>query len=86
MTASASTGRDRRALRRQTDRMPAARAPIMLRIFMIACLAPGMMGLGGFRAGQIITTGSLITPLKPTKPMAIHAELAGIGAVDVAIG
>lgn len=53
---------------------------------LIACLAQGMMGLGGFRAGQIITTGSLIKPLKPTKPARIHAELAGIGAVEVAIG
>ena len=53
---------------------------------VIACLAQGMMGLGGFRAGQVLTTGSLIVPLKPTARMAIHAELAGIGAVDVAIG
>ena len=43
------------------------------------------MGLGGFRAGQIITTGSLITPLKPTARMTIRAELEGIGAVAVTI-
>src|SRR5437773_1011850 len=36
---------------------------------VIACLGQGLMGLGGFRAGQIITTGSLITPLKPTARM-----------------
>jgi len=53
---------------------------------LIACLGQGMMGLGGFRAGQIITTGSLITPLRPTKKMAVHAELGGIGAVAVTIG
>ena len=52
---------------------------------LIACLRQGMMGLGGFRAGQIVTTGSLITPLRPTKRMAIHAELEGIGAVAVTI-
>jgi 2-keto-4-pentenoate hydratase len=43
------------------------------------------MGLGGFRCGQIVTTGSLITPLKPTKRTAIHAELEHIGAVDLTI-
>lgn len=53
---------------------------------VIACLAQGMMGLGGFRAGQILTTGSLITPLKPAGPIAIRAELAGIGGVEVAVG
>ena len=53
---------------------------------LIACLGQGMMGLGGFRAGQIITTGSLITPLRPGKKMAVHAELGGIGAVAVTIG
>jgi 2-keto-4-pentenoate hydratase len=53
---------------------------------LIACLGQGMMGLGGFRAGQIVTTGSLITPLRPTKRMAIHAELEGIGAVAVTVG
>ena len=52
---------------------------------LVACLGQGMMGLGGVRAGQIITTGSLITPLKPTKRMAIHAELEGIGAVALTI-
>ena len=52
---------------------------------VVACLGQGLMGLGGFRAGQIITTGSLITPLKPTARMAIHAELEGIGAVAVTI-
>ena len=53
---------------------------------LIACLGQGMMGLGGFRAGQIITTGSLIVPLKPKGTAHIRAELAGIGAVEVAIG
>ena len=53
---------------------------------LIACLGQGMMGLGGFRAGQIITTGSLITPLRPTDRMAVHAELLGVGAVAVTIG
>jgi 2-keto-4-pentenoate hydratase len=52
---------------------------------LVACLGQGMMGLGGLRAGQIITTGSLITPLKPTTRTAIHAELEGIGAVALII-
>jgi 2-keto-4-pentenoate hydratase len=53
---------------------------------LIACLGQGLMGLGGFRAGQIITTGSLIPPLKPTQRMAIHAALEGIGEVAVTVG
>ena len=53
---------------------------------LIACLGQGMMGLGGFRAGQVITTGSLIVPLRPAKRMAIRAELDGIGTVAVTIG
>jgi 2-keto-4-pentenoate hydratase len=52
---------------------------------LIACLGQGMVGLGGFRTGQIVTTGSLITPLRPAKRMAIHAELEGIGTVAVTI-
>jgi 2-keto-4-pentenoate hydratase len=53
---------------------------------LIACLGQGMMGLGGFRAGQIITTGSMITPLRPTKKMAIRAEFDRIGAVAATVG
>jgi 2-keto-4-pentenoate hydratase len=52
---------------------------------VIACLAQGMMGLDGFRAGQILTTGSLITPLRPAGPVAIRADLAGIGTVAIAV-
>jgi 2-keto-4-pentenoate hydratase len=53
---------------------------------LIACLAQGMVGQGGFRAGQFVTTGSLIAPLHPTRRMAIRAELEGIGAVEATIG
>ena len=36
---------------------------------------------GGFRAGQVVTTGSLIVPLRCEKPCLIEAEIAGIGKV-----
>jgi 2-keto-4-pentenoate hydratase len=49
---------------------------------LLACLDQGLMGLGGFRAGQFITTGSLIVPLRPARRTVIRAELAGIGSVS----
>ena len=48
---------------------------------LLACLDQGLMGLGGFRAGQFITTGSLIVPLRPVRRTVIRAELADIGSV-----
>ncbi len=48
---------------------------------LIACLDQGLMGLGGFRAGQFITTGSLIVPLRPARRTVVRADLAGIGSV-----
>ncbi len=48
---------------------------------LLACLDQGLMGLGGFRAGQFITTGSLIAPLRPVRRTVVRAELAGIGSV-----
>ena len=48
---------------------------------LIACLGQGLMGLGGLRAGQFVTTGSLIVPLRPERRTVIRAELDGIGSV-----
>jgi 2-keto-4-pentenoate hydratase len=48
-----------------------------------ACLDQGLVGLAGFRAGQFITTGSLIVPLRPARRTVVRAELAGIGNVAV---
>jgi 2-keto-4-pentenoate hydratase len=52
---------------------------------LLACLGQGLMGLGGFRTGQIITTGSLIAPLRPARRTVIRAELGGIGSVAATI-
>jgi len=52
---------------------------------LIACLGQGLLGLGGFRAGQIVTTGSLIVPLRPVRRTVIRAELAGVGSVAATI-
>jgi len=52
---------------------------------LIACLGQGLLGLGGYRAGQIVTTGSLIVPLRPAQRTVIRAELAGIGIVAATI-
>ena len=38
-------------------------------------------GLGGLRAGQVITTGSLTAPLRCERPQLIEAEVEGIGKV-----
>jgi 2-keto-4-pentenoate hydratase len=53
---------------------------------LLGCLEQGLVGLDGFRAGQIITTGSLITPLRPAQRMVVHAELEGIGEVGLTVG
>lgn len=52
---------------------------------LLACVNQGLMDLGGLRAGQIVTTGSLITPLRPLRRTVIRAELAGIGAVAMTL-
>ncbi len=50
---------------------------------VIACLNEGMMGLGGFRAGQVITTGSLIKPARVNASTKLTATLDGVGSVAV---
>ena len=39
--------------------------------------------LGGLRAGQIVTTGSLIVPLSCRNPVELEAEIDGLGQVRV---
>jgi len=41
--------------------------------------------LGGLKAGQVITTGSLNTPAPLSRPARIEAELAGLGRVRLEI-
>jgi 2-keto-4-pentenoate hydratase len=50
---------------------------------LAACLDDGLVPLGGFHAGQIVTTGALATPIEVTRSMRITASLEGIGDVDV---
>jgi 2-keto-4-pentenoate hydratase len=50
---------------------------------LIACLDEGAMALGGLRAGQVITTGTLLPPIVVDRPLQLHASLEGIGGVDV---
>jgi 2-keto-4-pentenoate hydratase len=52
---------------------------------LIACLGQGLLGLGGLRAGQFVTTGSLITPLRPERRTVVRAELDGIGTVAATV-
>jgi len=52
---------------------------------VIACLGQGLLGLGGLRAGQFVTTGSLITPLRPEQRTVVRAELEGIGTVAATV-
>jgi 2-keto-4-pentenoate hydratase len=53
---------------------------------LLACLGQGLVPLRGFRAGHIVTTGSLIVPLRPTRRTSLRAELEGIGTVDATFG
>lgn len=50
---------------------------------LLASLNQGVVGLGGFRAGQVITTGSLIRPAEIRSPAKLVATLDGIGTVEV---
>lgn len=53
---------------------------------ILACLNAAEDRLGGFRAGQIVTTGSLTTPKVIAAPARIDAVIDGLGAVAVLIG
>lgn len=50
---------------------------------LLACLDAGALVLGGARAGQVITTGTLVPPLTIDAPHRLSATLDGIGRVDV---
>lgn len=46
----------------------------------------GSRGAGGLRAGEVVTTGSLIGVIFVTTPAVLVAELPGLGSVHAAIG
>jgi 2-keto-4-pentenoate hydratase len=50
---------------------------------VIACVNEAAVGLDGFCAGQVITTGSLIKPRTIDGPVLLSASLDGIGSVSV---
>jgi 2-keto-4-pentenoate hydratase len=50
---------------------------------IIACANAGNLPLGGLRAGQLITTGTLVPPFKLTAPVVVTAELEGVGGVTL---
>ncbi len=50
---------------------------------LAACLAEGLTPLGGFRAGQLVTTGALATPIDILRETRLAASLEGIGDVEV---
>ncbi|MEO6928688.1 MAG: hypothetical protein ABI190_05925 [Casimicrobiaceae bacterium] len=50
---------------------------------LLACLNAGLMGASGYRAGQIVTTGTLVPPLRVDAPSRLTATLQGIGEVAV---
>jgi 2-keto-4-pentenoate hydratase len=52
---------------------------------VLACLNEGLLPLGGFRAGQVITTGSLIKPARIDAPVRLDATLDGIGRVELTL-
>jgi 2-keto-4-pentenoate hydratase len=53
---------------------------------ILACLNAAEDRLGGFRAGQIITTGSLTTPKAIERFARIDAAIDGLGTVSATIG
>lgn len=52
---------------------------------VLACLNEGLLPLGGFRAGQVITTGSLIKPARVDAPVRVSATLDGVGSVALTL-
>lgn len=50
---------------------------------VLASLDEGALPLGGYRAGQVITTGTLVPPVTVDRPQRLTATLDGIGAVEV---
>jgi 2-keto-4-pentenoate hydratase len=51
---------------------------------VLANLDEGALPLGGYRAGQVVTTGTLVPPVTIDRPQRLTATLDGIGVVDVA--
>jgi 2-keto-4-pentenoate hydratase len=50
-----------------------------------AYLARANDALGGLRAGQVVTTGSLTTPYRAEHPARLEASIEGIGEVSLAL-
>jgi len=50
---------------------------------LLACLDAGTLGAGGLRAGQLVTTGTLVKPFRISEPARLTAALDGIGSVSV---
>lgn len=50
---------------------------------VIACVNEGAVGLDGFCAGQIVTTGSLIKPARIDRAQALVADIEGVGRVEM---
>ncbi|MEP7063734.1 MAG: hydratase [Betaproteobacteria bacterium] len=52
---------------------------------VLACLNEGLMPLGGFRAGQVVTTGSLIKPARLDAPTQVTATIDDVGSVALTL-
>jgi 2-keto-4-pentenoate hydratase len=52
---------------------------------ILACANAGNLPLGGLRAGQLVTTGTLTPPFEVTAATTVIASLDGIGSVSVTI-
>ncbi len=50
---------------------------------VLACLNAGVAGPEGFRAGQVVTTGTLVPPFRVASPIRLDAALDGVGDVGV---
>ena len=50
---------------------------------LLACLYAGTLGASGLRAGQLVTTGTLVIPFRISEPVRLTAALDGIGSVSV---
>ncbi len=53
---------------------------------IVACASDEANAFGGFKAGQIVTTGSLTTPKVFNAPVRLTASIEGLGEVAVDIG
>ncbi len=52
---------------------------------IVACANAGNLPFGGIRAGQLVTTGTLVPPFTLAQPALVTAELEGVGSVTLRI-